>query len=158
MSDEFPNVYPYSCEEARSQNQLSLWRESHRENIACKNAIEEAIRRNFDGMHLESDCAQNVINQYGFNRVQWVLANTVQQKDWDGRFSRDNKAWAKSVFIPPDKNRLTDHNLEYVVESHPAVLDGFVNQYRRAYQAQELSGPAQCEPQQSGGMGGMKLE
>jgi hypothetical protein len=146
MSDEFPIVYPYSCEEARSRNQISLWRESHRENIACKNAIEEAIRRDFDGMHLKAECAQSVIDQYGFKRVQRVLANTVQQKSWDGRFSHENKAWAKSVYIPPDKNSLNDHNLEYVAESHPAVLDGFINQYRRAYQALELFGPGQCEP------------
>ena len=81
MSDEFPIIYPYSCEEARSRNQIFLWRESHRENIACKNAIEEAIRRDFDGMHLKAECAQSVIEQHGFKRVQRVLANTVQRKD-----------------------------------------------------------------------------
>ena len=144
MSDEFPIIYPYSCEEARSRSQISLWRESHRENIACKNAIEEAIHRDFDGMHLKAECAQSVIEQYGFKRVQRVLANTVQQKSWDGRFSHENKAWAKSVYIPPDKNSLNDHNLEYVAESHPAVLDGFINQYRRAYQELGLFGPEHC--------------
>ena len=126
MSDEFSTVYPYSCEEARSRDQIFLWRESHRENIACKNAIEEAIRRDFDGMHLKAECARSVIDQYGFKRVQRVLA--------------------KSAYIPPDKNSLTDHNLEYVAESHPAVLDGFINQYRRAYQELGLFGPGQCEP------------
>ncbi|WP_411677098.1 DUF3849 domain-containing protein [Caproicibacter sp.] len=50
------------------------------------------------------------------------------------------------MYIPSDKNSLNDHNLEYVVESHPAVLDGFINQYRRAYQELGLFGPGQCEP------------
>ncbi|MPM70558.1 hypothetical protein SDC9_117513 [bioreactor metagenome] len=142
MSD-FPYVYPYSSEEAKRLNQLPMWRESFRANIACKNAIEQAVRRDFDGMHLKTDCAGSVIAEYGYRRVSWVLANTVQQKSWDGRFSRENKEWAKGTYIPPDKH---DRNLEYVVESHPAVLDGFVNQYRKAYQALGLFDYTHCEP------------
>lgn len=136
-------VYPYSVEEAKRNNELELWRESYRANVACKKAIEEAIHTNFDGMHLNADCAEGVIAAYGFKRVNWVLANTVQQKDWDGRFSRDNKEWAKRTYIPPDKN---DRNLYFVVDSHPAVLDGFVNQYRRAYQKLGLFDHTHCEP------------
>ena len=66
MADEFYYLYPYSREEAKRLNELSLWRESHKENVACKNAIEEAIRQNFDGMHLNADCAESVISQHGF--------------------------------------------------------------------------------------------
>ena len=49
-------LYPYSAKEARERNELSLWRESHRANIACREAIEDAIRRNFDGMNLDPEC------------------------------------------------------------------------------------------------------
>nr|WP_243130638.1 DUF3849 domain-containing protein [Flavonifractor plautii] len=38
-------LYPYSAKEARERNELSLWRESHRANIACREAIEDTIRR-----------------------------------------------------------------------------------------------------------------
>ena len=48
-------LYPYSAKEARERNELSLWRESHRANIACRDAIEDTIRRSFDGMHLNAD-------------------------------------------------------------------------------------------------------
>ena len=48
-------LYPYSSAEARERNELSLWRESHKANIACRDAIEDAIRRSFDGMHLDKD-------------------------------------------------------------------------------------------------------
>ena len=41
-------LYPYSAKEARERNELSLWRESHRANIACRDAIEDAIRRSLD--------------------------------------------------------------------------------------------------------------
>ena len=151
MENEFPYLYPYSREEAKRLKQLDLWRDSRKENIACKNAIEGAIRRDFDGMHLKADCAESVIAAYGYKRVSWVLANTVQQKDWDGRFSRENKEWAKRTYIPPDKDSAMDqnYNLDFVADSHPAVLDGFVNQYRRTYQALGLFDHTHCEPDSS---------
>ena len=49
-------LYPYSAKEARERNELSIWRESHRANIACRDAIEDAIRRGFAGMHLDKGC------------------------------------------------------------------------------------------------------
>lgn len=42
MNETYP--YPYSAAEARKRNELSLWRESYKANIACRNAIEEAIQ------------------------------------------------------------------------------------------------------------------
>lgn len=148
MTDKSFYVYPYSCEEAKRLDKLALWRDSRRENISCKNATEEAIRRDFDGMHLSASCAESVIAEYGFKRVNWVLANTVQQKEWDRRFSHDNKLWAKGTYIPSDMDSFTGNsrNLDFVVDSHPAVLDGFINQYRRAYQALGLFDHTHCEP------------
>ena len=142
MRADHPYVYPYSATEAGKRNELHRWRDSFRMNIACKKAIEDAIRQSFDGMHLKEDCVKGVIEQFGFKRTAWVLANTIQQKEWDGRFSPANKEWAKQVFIPPDDN----HNSLFVVNSHPAVLDGFVNLYRREYQSMDLFGAEHCEP------------
>ena len=56
-------LYPYSAKEARERNELSLWRESHRANIACRDAIEDAIRRSFDGMNLQTDCLKAVLDE-----------------------------------------------------------------------------------------------
>ena len=137
---DYPYLYRGSLAEARRRNQIDLWQESLQENIRCKNAIEEAIRRDFDGMHLKGDCAQKIIEQYGFRRTAWVLSNTLQQKEWDGRFSPQNKEWARKTFIP-EEGRRTD----YLVESHPAVLNGFVSQFREKLQALKLIGPEHCE-------------
>ena len=142
MRADHPYVYPYSATEAGKRNELHRWRDSFRMNIACKKAIENAVRQSFDGMHLKEDCVKDIIEQFGFKRTAWVLANTIQQKEWDGRFSPANKEWAKQVFIPPDDN----HNSLFVVNSHPAVLDGFVNLYRREYQSMDLFGTEHCEP------------
>ena len=133
-------LYPYSAKEARERNELSLWRESHRANIACRDAIEDAIRRSFDGMHLDKDCITPVLDEYGYKRTAWVLANTLHELKWDGRFSYANKHWAEKIYIPTDLN----HNSDFVVRSHPAVLDGFVTFYRKAVQALDLFGAEHC--------------
>lgn len=80
-------LYPYSAEEARRRNEMSLWRASHKANLACKEEIELAIGTHFDGTHLEEGCAEGVIREYGYKRVQWVLSHTIQQLDWSDRFS-----------------------------------------------------------------------
>ena len=138
MNDTY--LYPYSAAEARERNELSLWRESHKANIACRNAIEDAIRQNFDGMNLQTDCLKAVLDEYGYKRTAWVLANTLHELKWDGRFSYANKHWAEKIYIPTDLN----HNSDFVVRSHPAVLNGFVSFYRKAVQALNLFGAEHC--------------
>ena len=48
---EYPQIYKRSPAEAREREETALFRESHKLNIACKKAVEAAIRENFDGMH-----------------------------------------------------------------------------------------------------------
>lgn len=133
-------LYPYSAKEARERNELSLWRESHRANIACRDAIEDTIRRSFDGMHLDKDCITPVLDEYGYKRTAWVLAATLQELNWDGRFHPANKEWAARHYIPRDERHIAD----ITVRSHPAVLDGFVTLYRKAYQKLGLFGSEHC--------------
>jgi hypothetical protein len=85
--------------------------------------------------------------------VNFVLANTLQMKSYDERFSVSNRAWGAKFFIPPDPN----HNADFAVNSHPAVLDGFIQQARQAYQ--ELEELRDSEQTQESGpeMGEMTL-
>ena len=133
-------LYPYSAKEARERNELSLWRESHRANIACREAIEDTIRQNFDGMYLNEDCLVPVLAAYGYKRTERVLTATLQELSWDGRFSLANKQWAERHYIPQDER----HNAEITIRSHPAVLDGVVSFYRKAVQALNLFGAEHC--------------
>ena len=133
-------LYPYSAKEARERNELSLWRESHRANIACREAIEDTIRQHFDGMYLNEDCLVPVLAAYGYKRTERVLTATLQELSWDGRFSLANKQWAERHYIPQDER----HNAEITIRSHPAVLDGFVSFYRKAVQALNLFGAEHC--------------
>lgn len=137
---EFPYLYMKSAAEAKGYDELDRWRESYKVNLACKKAIEEAIRQDFDGMHLKEGCVQRIISEYGFKRMEWVLANTVQQKPGDGRFRPDNRKWADSFFIPEE-----NHNADFVVNSHSEVLNGFIQGFRQEYDNLQLFGPDHCE-------------
>ena len=67
-------VYYETAAYARENGELELFRLSHRTNIACKNDIQDAISRHFDGMHLDKETAKEVLDQYGAERVSIVLA------------------------------------------------------------------------------------
>lgn len=138
-------LYTSSWEAARKSDETTLWIKSHNANCDCARDIEEAIRKNFDGKHLESDCAKGIIGQYGFHRVMWVLANTLKEKAWDGRFSKENQEWAKAFFIPKDKCRN-----EFCVQSHPAVLDGFIDVTREAWETLDLFDSSHCRQGEDG--------
>ena len=110
----------------------------HETKVACKNAIEKAIAEKFDGYRLPKDTAEGVIQEYGSERVSYVLANSVMHKRQDGRFSPENKEWAKAI-----EPYAMVKNEDMVVDSHPAVLNGFINQTRR-YIEQEKELAAQA--------------
>ena len=44
LTRDYPYLYLGSLRNAREYNELPQWRESHQHNVACKEAIEEAIR------------------------------------------------------------------------------------------------------------------
>lgn len=137
-------VYPYSLNEAKRNGELEQYQESLRENNRCADFIEDTINANFDGYHLGNNVAKMVIAEFGYDRVNFVLANTLQELSHDGRFSRDNKEWAKSIYIPENKINGMNANAEFRVDSHPAVLDGFVNQARKEYQSLNLWNHTHC--------------
>lgn len=137
MAEHKP-LYLWSLKDALAHGERDEWRESYRENCDCARAIERAIADNYHDNRLE-DGTQDIIARYGFNRVNWVLANTIQQKEHDGRFSPDNKKWAAQLYIPED-----DVRWHFCVESHPGLTDLFVNQARQAWQALGLFDKSHC--------------
>lgn len=141
MQNDLP-IYPYGVKEAHKRGELPAWRESFRENCACAGAIEISIREHFNGMHLKDGAVEWVVKQYGYKRVEHVLANTVQELSYDGRFHPDNKEWANRHYVPED----SEHNACFVVRSHPAVLDGFITEYRKLVMGLDLFDQKHCEP------------
>ncbi len=69
--------------------------------------------------------------------MQYILANTVLKKEHDGRISRDNKAWAKTIPMPEDGGD-PRHSYALVVDKvNPGLTDLFLKQARKVLQAPE---------------------
>ena len=127
-----PPVYKETAEYAINNGEIDLYRRSMRANVECRMAIEDAIADGYDGMRLDTSSVKDIIKQFGVERVEYVLANTVQQKDWDGRFSRDNKAWAKEISVCPDNRAAFS-----VGRPHPGLTDMFVSAARKELRSAE---------------------
>lgn len=121
-------LYKQSADYAQQNGELALYQESNRKNIACAVTIEKAIKDcNYELYRYDFEtAAKKVILEYGSERVAWVLAATLQYKEYDGRFSRDNKSWGNGFSVPKEKN------IYYTVKTHPHVLDGFIDVARKA--------------------------
>jgi len=147
---DYPAVYRNTLGYAEEHGELEEYRASRKLDKECSQAVVEAIRQNYDGKHLNKEAVKPVVEEYGSERLAFVLANTLQQLPWDGRFSRDNKSWAAEFHIPEDMVHGRDRNSEFIISSHPTVLDGFINVFRRDVLAREKEADIfiQKEPQE----------
>ena len=132
-------VYYESFSYAAENGEVDLYRISRQLNEECRNAIEEAIADNFDGMHLADDATKSVVEQFGMERMGYILAYTLNYNNHDGRYSHSNKEWADTTC---KGERGSNIRTDWIVRSHPAVLNGFVDMYRK-----ELAAEQQREPE-----------
>ena len=126
--DDHPYVYPYSRAEARRLGEVQKHEDSFRLNVECARAIEQAIREHFNeaAEKLADDCAQPVLEQYGFTRVKFL--------------SDAARSWAAQTFVPPDGK----YNRYFVADTAVSLLEVFIQQTRDAYQTLGLFGPEHC--------------
>ena len=134
-------VYYESFAYAAENGEVDLYRISRQLNEDCRNAIEEAIADNFDGMRLADDATKSVVEQFGMERMGYILAYTLNYNNHDGRYSHSNKEWADTTCKGERGNNI---RTDWIVRSHPAVLNGFVDMYRK-----ELAAEQQREPEKS---------
>ena len=126
-------VYRYPASYADQHGEQKEHGASYRANIICKKAIEQSITNHYDGAHLDESAVKQVVEQFGLDRVLFVLANTIQYKDWDLRFSPENRDWAKKFVIHPDNGYNGDARRFFVVDKHPGLTNLFLDQIRREY-------------------------
>jgi hypothetical protein len=126
-------LYTQSGTYAHEHGELGQYRASNEANMACKQAIEDAIRDHYSGYSLDGKAAvAEVVRAFGTERTMYILANTVQQKDHDGRISPSNKDWAKSIPIQKNPDAWGgDRNVYLIVNSHPGLTDLFVSAFRK---------------------------
>ena len=143
MNEQTP-LYLYPGRYAGEHGELEQYRASYRANIACKDAIEQSIAAHYGDNRLNPACVEPVVEQFGYDRVFYVLANTVKQKDWDGRISHDNKAWAKTIPVYENPDGFgCDRNVYFVVDRcNPGLTDLFLTQARKAYALEQEKKPS----------------
>lgn len=117
-------VYLHPASYAREHDELPLFRQSTHQNRECRRAIDDAVTENWRGSNLNPACVKTVFEQFGEQRVNIVLANTVCEMDYDARFSRVNRDWAKS--------QPQVYGDGFILKSHPVKLDCFIDQVRGA--------------------------
>ena len=117
-------VYKKDGSYAREHGELALFRQSAQINRDCVGTLEAAIRDGWDGAKMNADIIHHVVDTFGKERVEFILANTIVNKMYDGRFARSNKEWAKTIVI-------TDPVPQLVVNSHSTIVDRVVNIVRR---------------------------
>jgi hypothetical protein len=81
MSIEY--LYKHSRSDAEEMDDLEEWQKSYRLNRECKEAIEKAIKENFDGYYLNDNAIKPILDEYGYDRTMWVLAATIRCKEYD---------------------------------------------------------------------------
>lgn len=128
-------VYPYSAGHAKEQGEIDIYCASHRANVDCRDAIQTAIAEHYRNNRLEEGCVPQVVEQFGYDRMFYVLASTVREKDKDGRISNANKEWARSISVIEDKGAANqNYNLNFLVDlCNPGLTNIFINIARRDY-------------------------
>jgi len=122
--NEIP-VYKDTIDTAIQNNEAEAFHFSRKLNAECGQAIDQAIKDSNNDLHRYDlkTAVKTVIDEYGADRVAWVLASNVHDANHDGRFSNSNKAWANEF----DIQTKPDH---YII-THPSILNGFVDRFRK---------------------------
>ncbi len=143
--DDFPYLYRGSYGEAVRCGMEKQYDASFRENVICARAIEQAIRDHWDEASegLAEGCAQSVLERYGFKRVNFVLANSLQElkkSACDYLVSDETYQWGRRTFVPENGR----FNWYYTVDTAAQLLEDFVQQAQEAYRTLGLFEPEHC--------------
>lgn len=125
-------VYKDSPAAAREKNELDAYRASSAANHACAKAIAETIRENWTGSGLKDGCVQPVMDAFGADRLAFVLANTVDLRAYDTRFSKQNREWAQMAMAGADVVIPDDRRSAWEIDTHTILLNDFTEQAREA--------------------------
>ena len=140
MAERIP-LYPLSRKDSQRLGEHDLWLDSYQENCACARRIELAIKDAYAANRLNEQCARKIIEIYGFDRVCWVLAHTIQHGENDTRFSKEQHSWAKEYNIPYD-----DHYLQrnFMVGLHPTLVSTFAEMVCKVWKDLGLYDKSHC--------------
>ena len=126
------------------------WREEFCSVLACKDAFTEnaALTHSYHDRRLP-EFLKEIIQAHGQDRVQRVLAATVNRAPWDGRYYRSVKEWAAQIEpfpqFPGHQEEARDFS-EFCINDHPIIVIATVRLLMNW--EKELARPKRKEPAQ----------
>lgn len=124
-------IYYQTLKFAREHDEIDICRKSREEDLRCRDTIEKLVDGNYYNNHFDSaKVVKEAVIEFGLERVKFILANTVQQRDWDGRISEVSKRWAKSVPVSLDE----EYNTKILLcKIHSVLLNALIDEIRENY-------------------------
>ena len=112
-------VYRKSWEDAQRDGEVELYNDSEFANKWCAGEIDDAIRacEYGDGTHKLEPAVQALLDQYGAERLNFILAVEVRRNE--DSFSPNVRAWAHGLDV---QNGFADCG----IRTHSVVLDEFI--------------------------------
>ena len=99
-------LYRHDAAYAREQGNLDLYRASRRANIACKEAIEASLSEHYRGQPAGQRRGAPGDRAVRLHPHLYVLANTVQQMEWDGTVQPGQQSVGQDRGHPAQPGRL----------------------------------------------------
>ena len=122
-------IYDGTAREANERGEVEKFKASRRADSDCRDAIENAIARNYDGSRLNTKAAiAEVREQFGEKRMVRVTASLIANRTFEGRISPENRAWADKKAV--SKEIGSGH-------THPGLLDIFAARLREGERKRE---------------------
>ena len=117
-------IYDGTAQEANERGEVEKFKASRQADSDCREAIENAIARNYDGSRLNTRAAvAEVREQFGEKRLTRVTASLIVNRPHDARISPENIAWA-------EKNAATKKVCTN--RTHSGLLDIFATRLRES--------------------------
>ena len=121
------NIYLHSGSYAQEHGELDKYLLSHSLDEECVQAIGQAISDNYADNRLGKGFEQDLISEYGLERVKHIVTTLIRRSEWDRRYSRENREWANSTAGYEDKS---DEKRIYS-SAHPGLIDLFADRVRK---------------------------
>ena len=122
-------IYDGTAQEANERGEVEKFKASRQADSDCREAIESAIARNYDGSRLNTKAAiAEVREQFGEKRMVRVTASLILNRPHDGRISPETMAWADKKTV--SKEIGSRH-------THPGLLDIFAARLREGERKRE---------------------
>ena len=121
------NIYLHSGSYAQEHGELDKYLLSHSLDEECVQAIGQAISDNYADNRLGKGFEQDLISEYGLERVKHIVTTLIRRSEWDRRYSTENREWANGTVGYEDKS---DEKHIYS-SAHPGLIDLFADRVRK---------------------------